>query len=199
MDPYQFNANYKFWSVISVLIALTGIGCLAISASHFLPPAIHMMSALLVFKVWDLVTVAITTLASHLEIQPLTFSSLIYHPGQEFNRASSSFVPSQLEGESGHCGAPPPLALSSSPIISAWVGKRPLWSAPLFHQTLSSPSTGAPSILSTSRVGPPRWIHKWCRSKVISPSSCSPPVAAMERSKVIYLIQVCWRGLGSLQ
>ena len=110
----------------------------------------------------------------------------------------------------------PPLAFSSI-ITSAWTGKRPLRSAPLLHQLTASPPSRASSALYTSWVGPPRWIHKWFRSKVIAlsfwfsagcchgwiqrdlPISPVPRrVAAMERSKVIYLMQVCWRELRKL-
>ena len=86
------------------------------------------------------------------------------------------------------------------------------------HQPTSFPPSWAFSALYTSWVGPPRWIHKWFRSKVIALSflfsagcchgwiQSDPPispvprwVAAMERSKVIYSIQVCWRELGPHQ
>ena len=74
------------WLAIPVLIALTSAGCLAISASQFLPPAICRMSALLVFKVCALVPVAITTLASHLGIQHFPLGFFTYR--QPFQRLS---------------------------------------------------------------------------------------------------------------
>ena len=96
----------------------------------------------------------------------------------------------------------------------ASIAERP----PPLHQPTSFPPSWAFSALYTSWVGPPRWIHKWFRSKVIALSflfsagcchgwiQSDPPmspvprrVAAMERSKVIYSIQVCWRELGPHQ
>ena len=95
-----------------------------------------------------------------------------------------------LRGKRPWRRAPP---LASSPSIST--GARPWRSAPLSHQ---------PNLVSTIQrtlqlllpwVGPPRWIHKWFRSKAISLSSGSPPVA-MERSTPS---KVCWRELGPHQ
>ena len=68
------------WLAISVLIALTSAGCLAISASQCLPLAISRICALLDFKVLALVTVAITTLASHLGIQSFPLSTFTISP-----------------------------------------------------------------------------------------------------------------------
>ena len=68
------------WLAISVLIALTSAGWLAISASQCLPLAISRICALLDFKVLALVTVAITTLASHLGIQSFPLSTFTISP-----------------------------------------------------------------------------------------------------------------------
>ena len=97
-------------------------------------------------------------------------------------------------------------------------GKASIAERPRLASTSLLSAIQALSALYTSWVGPPRWIHKWLRSKVIalsfwfSAGCChgwiqrDPPispvprrVAAMERSKVIHPIQVCWRELGPHQ
>ena len=97
-------------------------------------------------------------------------------------------------------------------------GKASIAERPRLAPTSLLSAFRALSAFYTSWVGPPRWIYKWFRSKVIalsfwfSAGCChgwiqrDPPispvprrVAAMERSKVIYPIQVCWRELGPHQ
>ena len=70
---------------LCLVIALACVGCLTISASQGLPPAIFRVSALLDFKVLALVTVAFTTLASHLGIQ--SFPLFIFTISPAFPKA----------------------------------------------------------------------------------------------------------------
>ena len=77
----EFEPHSQFLTChLCLVIALACVGCLTISASQGLPPAIFRVSALLDFKVLALVTVAITTLASHLGIQSFPLFTFTISP-----------------------------------------------------------------------------------------------------------------------
>ena len=67
-----------------------------------------------------------------------------------------------------NCGK---ISWCSSISAGAWVGKRPWRSAPLLQQLNFLSINWRTFQLFTSWIGPPRWIHKWFRSKVIFLSS----------------------------
>ena len=180
MDLHQINANYKFRACHL---------CFDCPNSW---PSLHHNFCLLQYiswvpcyvTGWVLVMEAITTLSRWKSCLLHVVHCTHCQPFQRLSRFNVAHLPCPLQGESSHGGAPPLQRHLHQP--SQVLERESVHGGPSSCTKLPfSPSTGAPSTLATSWVGSPRWIHKWFRSKVISLSFGSPPVAAMDRSKVI--------------